>query len=162
MDSKEMLKFKDMDEVKATVEALKEQVTEEDYELLQYFFGLLDNRAISEVVVLQGEEVEIDKFLVPIIMDLNNRGYQTLASCSGLQEEHPKERFKPESGYLSIAFDKELYDFLQSKLNDPIIEVKEGEAYLKPSVSIKVNSKEDIVLKEKWASIWEVLKEYKQ
>ena len=158
MDSKEKLKFKDMGEVKATVEALKGQVTEEDYELLQYFFGLLDNRAISEVVMLKGEEVKIDKFLVPIIMDLNNRGYQTLASCSGLQEEHPQERFKPESGYLSIAFDKELLDYLQSNLNDPIIEVREGEAYLNPSVSIRVNSKDDDVLKEKWLLIWDVLK----
>lgn len=154
-------KFKSMEELKASVEAMKDSVSQEEYELILYLCGLLENRAISETVLIQGEEIKIDKFIVPIVVDLNSRGYQTLASCSGLQEEHPEEKFKPESGYLSILYDAELLTYLQSKVEDPIIEVKESEAYLKPSVSITIKSKDDTVLKEKWFWLWEVLKEYR-
>lgn len=157
----ESFKFKSMDEIKAYVDSMRPHLPADAIEMMEYLFGLLENRAISEVVMLHGEEIKIDKFLAPIIVDLNSRGYQTLASCSGLQGEHPQEKFKPESGYLSIAFDKELLEFLQKKVKDPIIDVKEGEAYLKPSVSITIKSKDDSVLKEKWLCIWEALKEYR-
>ena len=45
---------------------------------------------------------------------------------------------------------------------DDFIEIKQGEAYLKPSVSITIKSKDDTVLKDKWNLVWKVLKEWVQ
>jgi len=157
----EAFKFKNMEEIKEYVDSMRPHLPEDAIELMEFLFGLSENRAISEPIVLNGEEVKIDKFLAPIIVDLNGRGFLTLASCSGLQAEHPQEKFKPESGYLSIAFDKELLTYLQDKIKDTIIDIKESEAYLKPSVSITIKSNDDAVLKEKWFLVWEVLKEYR-
>ncbi len=150
--------FKSMEEVKASVESMKSSLSPEDYELMLYLFGLLENRGLSDSILLQGQEVKIDRFLVPMILDLNTRNIVTLACCSGLQSEHPEGRFRPESGYLAIAFDTKLLEFLQNNLNDSLIRISEGECYLKPSVSIVIQSKEDTILREKWNLIWNVLK----
>lgn len=152
--------FKDMDELRASVASMKNCLSAEDYELLLYLSGLLENRAVSDPVQIQGKEVKIDRFLVPMVIDLNKRGIQTVASCSGLQEEHPEGRFRPESGYMSIAFDDDLFEFMQRRLNDPRIEVDASECYLKPAIRIVIRSKEDPVLKEKWGTIWAVLKQW--
>lgn len=152
--------FKSMDEVKAYVNSMKSKVSEEDFELLQMFFGILENQGISETVVLNGEEVKIDKFLVPLILDLNNRGIETKASCSGLHEEHPADRFRPNSGYLSFAFDKDLFDKLQN-LNIDMVVVEETECFLKPAISIRIGDKDnhigDDLIKEKWQEVWSFL-----
>lgn len=150
--------FKSMDDVRAYAESLKKSLTEEDYELALYLLGLLDNRGISEIVKINGEDIKIDKFLTPMIKDLNNRGISTLACCSGLQEEHPEERFKPKSGYLSIAYSKVLLEKLQKEIVDNTIEIEKSECYLKSSIRICIKSNDDNVLKEKWALIWDVLK----
>lgn len=150
--------FKSMDDVRAYAESLKKSLTEEDYELALYLLGLLDNRGISEIVKINGEDIKIDKFLVSMIKDLNNRGISTLACCSGLQEEHPEERFKPKSGYLSIAYSKVVLEKLQKEIVDNTIEIEKSECYLKSSIRICIKSNDDNVLKEKWALIWDVLK----
>lgn len=155
-------KFKNMAEVKEYVESMRGQVSDEDFELFQYLFGLLENRGFDVPVEINGEEVQIDKSIAPIIKDLIDRGYQTLACCSGIQEEHPQERFRPNSGYLSLAYDKKLFEYLRIHLVDDFIEIKQGEAYLKPSVSITIKSKDDTVLKDKWNLVWKVLKEWVQ
>ena len=79
-----------------------------------------------------------------MIKDLIDRGYQTLACCSGVQEEHPQERFRPNSGYLSLAYDEKLFEYLRTRLVDDLIEIKQGEAYLKSSVSITIKSKDNL------------------
>lgn len=153
--------FQSMDELKACVESMKHSMSAEDYEFLLYVCGLLENRAISDTVLLHGEEVKIDRHLIPMIADLNEKGIITMASCSGLKAEHPKERFRPESGYLAIQYDPELLDFLQHNLKDPLIKVEEGRCYLKLSVSIQIKGGDDTILKEKWALVWEALKSWK-
>lgn len=155
-------KFKNMAEVKECVELMKGQVSDEDFELFQYLFGLLENRGLSVPIEINGEEVQIDKSIAAMIEDLIDRGYQTLACCSGVQEEHPQKRFRPETGYLSLAYDERLLEYLKVHLVDDFIEIKQGEAYLKPSVSITIKSKDDAVLKDKWNFIWKVLKEWVQ
>lgn len=155
-------KFKNMAEVKEYVEAMKGQVSDEDFELFQYLFGLLENRGLSVPIEINGEEVQIDKSIALMIEDLIDRGYQTLACCSGVQDEHPQKRFRPETGYLSLAYDERLLEYLKVHLVDDFIEIKQGEAYLKPSVSITIKSKDDAVLKDKWNFIWKVLKEWVQ
>lgn len=100
----------------------------------------------------------LDRFIAPMILDLNTNGIQTMASCSGLQAEHPENRFKPESGYLAIRYSEELLKYLVDNLVDPIIEVKQSECYLKPSILVIIQSNNDNVLKEKWKLIWNILK----
>lgn len=152
--------FTSMDDVRAYVERFEHTLSPDDYELMRYLFGLLENRGASEQVVLQGQELDIDRFLVPIMVDLNQRGLKTLASCSGLQEEHPEGRFRPESGYLAIAYNSDLLSRLQESLNDPLIHVCESECYLQPSISIEIKSKNDAVLREKWSLVWDVLRKW--
>lgn len=151
--------FKDMDEVRKYVESLKETQTEEDYELFLYLFGLLDNRGISEPVEIEGKSIQIDKFLVPYIKDLNQMGIKTLACCSALQAEHPEDKYKPESGYLSFALDRDVLKKLQDIISDSIIVIKESDCYLQPCITITIKSKEDSVLKEKWVYVFKILKE---
>lgn len=150
--------FKDMDEAKAYAERMRPYLPADEFELFLYLLGLLENRAISETVRLQEQEVKIDRYLVPMVLDLNERGINTLASCSGLREEHPEEKFRPKSGYLAIAYDKELEQFLISSLDDPTITVMNSECYLKPSVQIYVSGHNDTELKAKWDIIWSVLR----
>lgn len=146
-----------MDEVRAYVGSMKSQVSEEDYKLLQMCFGILENQGISETVTLNGEEVKIDKFLVPFILDLNEKGVETMASCSGLIEEHPVERFRPNTAYLSIAYDKGLFDKLQEFKEDMVV-IEEIECYLKPAISITIGDKDshigDNLMREKWQKVW--------
>ena len=72
--------FKDMDEVKTSVERMKTSLSPENYELMLYLFGLLENRGLSDPILLHGQEVKIDRSIVPIIIDLNSRNITTLAS----------------------------------------------------------------------------------
>lgn len=152
--------FKNMDEVKASVESMKSSLSSEDYELMLYLFGLLENRGLSDPILLHDQEIKIDRSIAPMIVNLNAHNIATLASCSGLQSEHPEGRFRPESGYLAIAFDVGLLEYLRNNLRDPLIKISKSECYLKPSISIVIQSKEDIVLKEKWKLVWTALKRW--
>lgn len=150
--------FKSIAEATAFVNSMKNMVSEDDYEFLLYYFGLLGNSGLSDVVVLQGKEIKVDKYIAPMITDLNQRGIRTLASCSGLQEEHSESKYTPESGYISLAFDNDLFEHLLTDLTDPLIKVEESECYLEHSISIHINSKDDTILKEKWSVLWDSLK----
>lgn len=150
--------FKSIGEIRAFVSPMKDIVSTDDYELLLYYFGLLENRGLSDVVKIHGEEVRIDKYIAPMIADLNKIGIRTLASCSGLQEEHKESKFQPEAGYISIVFSDKLLKQLLDDLTDPLIKVEEGECYLERSISIYINSNDDETLKEKWNMIWNYLK----
>lgn len=152
--------FKSMSEVESFVAGFKGMFAPDDYEFLRYYFGLHENNAVSVPVIIQGNEVRIDSYIAPMIDNLNNRGIQTIASCSGLQEEHLHSKFKPGGGYLSIAFDEKLLEFLQSRLDDPSISVSEDECYLKPAVLISIANQDDSSLKEKWGIIENVLGDF--
>lgn len=152
--------FRDMNEVRDYVEQMKPTLSPDDYQFMRYLFGLLENQAVSDPILLHGQTVEIDRFLVPMIVDLNGRGFETLASCSGLKEEHAESRFGPNGGYLAIAFNKDLLQYLEQHINDSIILAQRSECYLKPSVSIEIKSDADDILKEKWRLVWDALKAY--
>ena len=49
--------FANMDDVKAYASAMKPRLAAEDYELLLYLLGLLENRGLSESVILNGESL---------------------------------------------------------------------------------------------------------
>lgn len=150
--------FKSMDEVKAYAESLKGSLPEEDYDLMLRLLGLLENQGVSVTIQIRDQAVAIDRSIAPIIQDLNNRGIETLACCSGLQTEHIGGKFEPESGYLSLAYDDALLGYLEKSLKDDVIEVSKSECYLKPCVSVKIASRDDEVLEEKWEKVWTILK----
>lgn len=150
--------IKGMDTLKFYIEQLKPNLSEDEYELVLYASGLLENRGIAEVIELQGKQVKIDKYIAPMIADLNKQNIPTLACCSGLQAEHPGTKFKPEAGYLALAFNQDLLEYLQQSLQNNIVEVKESTCYFQPSISITIKSKDDNTLQEKWQRVWEKLK----
>lgn len=159
MDSMSEL-FKDMDEVRSFVENMRSNLSDEDYEVMLHVFGLRENHAVSDIVQIRGQEVKIDRSIAPMILDLNERGIITLASCSGMQCEHPEGRFRPESGYLSLSYDAAMYEYLKSKLPDEHISVTQSECYLKPAISIDIRKVSDRELEEEWTRTWEALRQW--
>lgn len=149
-----------MDEVRAYVEKFKTLLSPNDYEWMLFLFGLRENSGECETVQIQGQEVKIDKYLVPMVMDLNNRNIPTLASCSGLKSEHPADEFAPTSGYLAVSFSEDLITYLEAAVNDPAIEVKAGECYFQPSISVTIKCSDDEAMKEKWALVWDVFRNF--
>lgn len=152
--------FKNMDEVKAYAESMKNRLSADDYELLLYLFGLLENRGVSEAVQLHGNEVKIDRFLAPMIIDLNRNGVETLACCSALQKEHAGCKYKPDKGYLSIAYDEVFINFLQEEIKNPLIAVTKSECYLRPAISLEVEGKDDSAKEANWNYVWAILKSW--
>lgn len=147
-----------MDTLKSYIEQLKPNLSEDEYELILFVSGLLENRGIAEVIELQGKQVKIDKHMAPMIADLNKQGIPTLACCSGLQVEHSDTKFRPETGYLALKYNQHLLEYLQQSLKDSLVEVKKSTCYFQPSISITIKSKDDAILKEKWQLVWEKLK----
>ncbi len=149
--------IKDMDTLKSYIASIKDNLSEDEYELVLYASGLLENRGISEEIELQGQQVRIDKYIAPMIIDLNKQGVITLACCSGLQVEHSSTKFRPEAGYLALEYNQHLLEYLQKSLRCSIVEVKKSTCYFQPSISITLNTKDDQQLKQLWKLVWEAL-----
>lgn len=62
--------IKDMDVLREYIESIKSSLSEEEYELILYISGLLENRGIYETIHLQGKEVKIDRYITPMIADV--------------------------------------------------------------------------------------------
>ena len=152
--------FITMEEIKDFVEQLKPGLTEVQYELLLFVCGLLKNEGDASIVEIDGEKIAIDKFLSPIIKDLNSHGYRTLACCSGLQEEHRNAKFGHNAPYLSFAYNEQLFDKLGKETDSLGIKVRIGSAYLQKSVSISIPFADDETLKKKWLGLRDFLLQY--
>lgn len=154
--------IKDMDTLKYYIETMKSSLSEYEYDLVLYVCGLLENRGISEEVQLYGKQVKIDKYIAPMIVDLNKHNIQTLACCSGLQAEHPCTKFKPEAGYIALEFNQNLLDYLKNNISNPIIDIMQGTCYFQPSISISIKTKDDKQLQDLWQLIWKTLIYWKE
>lgn len=152
--------IKDMDALREYIESIKSSLSEEEYELILYVSGLLENRGIYETIHLQGKEVKIDRYITPMIVYLNEHNIPTLACCSGLQEEHLNSKYKPDTGYLALKYDQNLLNYLQDTISNPIVSIHKSSCYFQPSVSITIKTKDDQQLKELWTLVWEVLKKW--
>ncbi len=148
--------FKNMDEVRAYVEAYKKFTTPEQYDALLLVFGLAEQEGDYEMVIIDGEEKQIDKFIAPIIKDLNRRGYHTLACCSGLQREHKNPKGH---AYLSISFKDGLKKKLTSVIDDTEIGVEESECFLQQSLCLDIKAETDSIIEEKWLYLWDIFKQ---
>lgn len=137
--------FQTMQEVEHFLESLKDQTTKEEYEAFKSALGLAEQK--GEYLEVEGIG-KIDKSIAGLIQALNKRGYRTLSSCSGLMHEHPHatERL---TGYLSFLRDKEGEKILEicSALNLP---VTEGEVYLQPALTVRLDGNTDNEVEEKW------------
>lgn len=153
-------KYQNMDELKADIEHMKPFISAEEYELIQYACGLLENQGVCEEVDIQGQQIKIDKYIIPIIKDLNQRGIITLACCSGLYEEHTKAKYKPEGqGYICLKYNQSLYEEIQNRAQGRNFSIEKSKCYFQDCIRIHIADADDKVLKEKWNSIWEILKD---
>lgn len=142
-----------MDDLRALAAKYKGTVPEDVYQSLLALFGLLPNQGASVTVMLDGEPVDIDASIAPLIKDLHAAGVTTLACCSGRPSEHTNSPFPPTSGYLSLPFQKDRLAQLQTVLQDPLLTVEESTCFLRPSISIVLHTSDEEQLTRLWARI---------
>ena len=137
--------FISMIEVEEMLERLKKTSTPDEYRAWQTVLGLAEQQGDYRVVEGIGK---IDSSIADFIEELNQKGYQTLSSCSGLKKEHPKEA-KPPTGYLSFLHDSNAEQIAEvcAQLDFPVIE---GEVYLKPAITVTLRGDTDKEMEEKW------------
>lgn len=145
--------IRSMDDLRALADDFKDKVPEDVYQSLMALFGLLPNQGTSISVLLDGEPVDIDVSLAPLIQELNAAGVTTLACCSGRPSEHTHSPFPPISGYLSLPYQAERLTQLRTELHDPLVTVEESTCYLKPSITIVLHTTDEDQLSSLWASI---------
>lgn len=147
--------FEDMENVKLYAESIKDKVPTDIYNDILMLLGLEKNRAITSAVVIEGIEVEIDKYISELVAFLNSKGIKTLACCSGLQEEHENSIHKPVQGYLAIAFSADYFEHLFNHFAIEGITIKTGEVFFKPCISFVVKADSDEGLKSLWDKLYE-------
>ncbi|MBE7032897.1 MAG: hypothetical protein E7406_01550 [Ruminococcaceae bacterium] len=150
--------FKDMDEVRAYAESIKDSVSENVYNDILFLLGLEENKALTTMVKINGEDVAIDRYIADLIKFLEDKDYKPLASCSGLQEEHQDSLHKPKQGYLAIKYLDNCFKYLSENLNIDGISVEKSECYLQPAINITVKADTDEELKDLWNRLFEFLK----
>ena len=143
--------FKSMDDVRAFAEGLRPYVSEDGYQALLQFCGIGEQEGISETIEIGGVPCAIDRFLVPIVLDLNERGFETLACCSGLCNEHKSLH---SSGYLSIAYQDGLIEKIKETITNPEIKIEESECYLKPAICITIPYTTEEKMEQDWEHLW--------
>lgn len=143
--------FKSMDEVREFAEKFKAFSTEEEYKSILKLCGLGEQEGLSETIYINGAPCEIDKFLIPMVLDLNERGLETLASCSGLYNEHMS--LQP-SGYISLYYRDGLLEKLQEVFSGTEIQVEETECYLKRAICLKIKYTTEEEMEKKWQELW--------
>lgn len=147
--------FENMENVKRYAESIKNKVPADIYNDILMLLGLEENRAITSAIVIDGVEVEIDKYISELVAFLNSKGIKTLACCSGLQEEHENSIHKPVQGYLAIAFSADYFEHLFNHFAIEGITIKTGEVFFKPCISFVVKADSDEGLKSLWDKLYE-------
>lgn len=141
--------FKSMIEVHEYLEQLKNTVPQDLYELISFILGVRENEGEWVLTEIGGDKIKIDKSIANFIMALNEKSICTIASCSGLSEEHQNAKFPPNTGYLSVCkteHNKHVLQFLTEGLD---IDLDYGMTYFKPSITIRITGN-DAEKKEKW------------
>ncbi|MFJ8528451.1 hypothetical protein [Bacillus sp. NPDC094106] len=82
--------FQSMGEVKEYAKTLKQQnPTNMDDDIIDYVLGLYQG---GDAVSVEGIGL-IDTSIAPIIQSLNQKGFITLSSCSGIKSEHTHSKY---------------------------------------------------------------------
>ena len=147
--------FEDMENVKRYAESIKDKVPTDIYNDILMLLGLEENRAITSAVVIDGVEVEIDKYISELVAFLNNKGVKTLACCSGLQEEHENSIHKPVQGYLAIEFNADYFEYLFNHFAIEGVTINTVDVFFKPCISFVVKADSYEGLKSLWDKLFE-------
>lgn len=153
--------FKDMDDVRKTVDKIIvfnnwDKDSEEAYSLKK-LFGVLPSEGISEEITNIGS---VDRGIATIIKLMNDIGLKTLASCSGLDVDHPNAR-DSHNAYISILKDDDekvaihqinVLQRILEGIDDAKIELS-GTCYLKPAISFRFEDLNDENLKQRYIQI---------
>ncbi|MCU5282843.1 hypothetical protein OCA22_31365 [Bacillus cereus] len=82
--------FESMEQVREYAKTMKAQSPPDvDDDLVDYLLGLYQG---GDAVHVDGIGL-IDKSISPIIQSLNQKGFQTISSCSGVKSEHTHSKF---------------------------------------------------------------------
>ncbi|SHJ11203.1 hypothetical protein [Parasporobacterium paucivorans] len=134
--------FKTMEEVKAYVEGQRPYLSDEEYKSLKLATGL--NEQMGKHVEIEGVG-QIDKTIAPIIILLNQCGYCTNSSCSGLKSEHEEWKDYDFRGYIAVVDDGD--EIKKNKLRDIVsalpFSFEEEEVYLKQAYIVRVSGTDE-------------------
>lgn len=160
--------FEDMDHVRETAEEIISfngwsDDSEEAY-LIKKIFGIAPSEGVSVEISSVGL---VDIGIAPLIRTLNEAGFKTLASCSGLIVDHPNARGSYEA-YISILRHEESdLEQLQEKRVETILRGVEGvileansTCYLMPAMSIRFSNEDDKSLTESFEQIKSNIEDY--
>ncbi len=152
--------FNNMDEMLAYVEKVKEEVPANVYESILFLCGLLENQGDSRKVILNGKDIRVDISIADYIVALNKMGIETLACCSGVQEEHPDGVFKPKQGYLSVKWSNDLMHWVAAKCDWNKIEYERLDVYFEDAISFYLKTTDKAELQERWLYLYNLLRDY--
>jgi hypothetical protein len=139
--------FSSMEDVHIFIKYVEPTYPPEVIDALKFKLGVADQEGDSIIVEGIGE---IDKSIAPFIEKLNKKGFSTLASCSGILKEHPKQSDRM-SGYLSFLNEGQEYlSFIRDTCEELSIPCEESEAYFKPSLTVRFRGETDEEIEKKW------------
>lgn len=144
-----------MEDVHIFLEWIKPTTSPELYNGIRLLLGMADQE--GDAVKVEGVGL-IDKSIAPLVGWLNREGYITLASCSGLLREHPKQK-EQMKGYLSFragGLNEAMIETVASRVGIP---VETGMTYFEPSITIRITGENDEERERKWAEFEKSLKE---
>lgn len=151
------------EELLAGIEAIKPHIPSDLLEII-LVYGALKNSGESETLLLDGIEVQIDKSIAGIILDLTAAGYRTVSSCSGVRAEHPTNSpYVVDGGSLGIYREEESLRRIRSlegELHSLGVTINyDGSAYFEPAIILDFFGETDDILKEKWGVLAALLLE---
>lgn len=111
----------------------------------------------SEYLEVEGVG-KIDKSIAEIIEFLNNKGFVTLASCSGMKSEHDEKDIS--KGYVSFDLVKsggKLKELIKIAVSLGMTSIEEGNCYFKESITLRFEGEVESDLKEQWMIFYDEL-----
>lgn len=136
-----------MDEVREFAQAFKDGGNEGEYNVIKMVLGVAEQA--GDYVEVEGIG-KIDVSIADFIQALNEQGFKTLSSCSGLAKEHTKLDIPYRlNGYVSFVPNEKIKEVKKAGKKRDLL-VKEEEVYLKPAISLYLEGKSDAEIEGKW------------
>lgn len=154
-NEKDYNNFKSMQDVDRYLDSIK-GCNSDLYEAISVILGR--GKQFGEAVNVENIGL-IDKYIVSIVVMLNNKGFKTLASCSGIKSEHDQSsKFREASPYLSFKYDAEkamIIKKISKKIN---ANYEEGECFFQKSYCVRFNNSNGQLDDTKIKLLWDTFK----
>lgn len=137
-----------MEDVKIFLAWIEPTTPPELFNAMKFVLGMAEQEGIAEEVEGIGL---IDRTIAPIIRKLNEQGYATIASCSGLSKDHPNQK-ETMKGYLSFESDKQRDVIIEAVAERLGIPIEKGKTYFQPSITLRFLGQSDEEIERKWRS----------